>query len=137
MYDDGQLINEEMVGRVDHNGDIVEVILLRELVVRTVECVLAERTRERRTHRGDPAVEGEELLNGRQDRLFVHVGGIVAKNTARGKRRTNISDAMYSLWFLEPLPIILHSVVYDVLKEVRPLVTAHADLKELVFARIK
>ena len=122
---------------MDDHADIVKVILPREVFVRVLVLILPEWAREGRTESGDPAVEGEELLNGRQDRLFVHVGGIVAENTAHGKRRTKVSDAMYSLWLLEPLPIILHSVVYDVLKEVWPLVTAHADLKELVFARIK
>lgn len=48
-----------------------------------------------------------------------------------------IQGAGYSLRPLETLPIILHSTVDDVCKEVWSLVPAHADLEEFVCACIE
>lgn len=73
LDDDGELVDEEVVGGVDDEADEVEVVGVGEGVVGVVG--LAEGAGEDGAGGGDPAVEGEELLDGLDDVLLVHVGG--------------------------------------------------------------
>ena len=43
----------------------------------------------------------------------------------------------YSLGFLEPFPVILNAVIDEVREQVRPLVSPHPDLQELMFSGIE
>ena len=43
----------------------------------------------------------------------------------------------YSLRFLKPFPVVLNAVIDEVREQVRPLVSPHPDLQELMFSGIK
>ncbi len=100
LDDDGELVDEEVVGGVDDHADVVEVVLACEVFVRVLVLVLAKGAGERRTEGGDPAVEGEELLDGRENRLLVYVGGVVAEDAGRGERGKGGEDVgtHYGFW---------------------------------------
>ncbi len=78
LDDDGELVDQEMVGGVDDHADEVEVILAGEVFVRVFVLVLSEGTSEGGAESGDPAVEGEQLLDCGEHRLLVHVGRFMA-----------------------------------------------------------
>ena len=137
MHDDGKLVNEEVVGRVNDHADVVEMVLTCEVFVCVFILVLTERTCEGRTESGDPTVEGQELFNGGKDGLLVHVRRLVREDAAIVELVEAEDTRCDSLWLLEPLPVVLHAVPNHVAEEVRPVVPAHADLKELVFASIQ
>ena len=57
LHDNGELVDEEVVGRVDDDGDVVEMVFANEVVVGAFAFVLAKGTCESWTEGGHPAVE--------------------------------------------------------------------------------
>jgi hypothetical protein len=49
LDDDRELVDEEMVGRVNDDGDVVEVVFADKIIVRILELVLTKGAGERRT----------------------------------------------------------------------------------------
>lgn len=79
LDDDGELVEEEVVCRVDDEGDVVEVALRDEVCVAFDRCGagagVGKGSGEGGTEGGDPAVEREELVDGGGDVLGVGGGG--------------------------------------------------------------
>lgn len=120
----------------DHTDEI-EVILFGKIFVRVFVLVLAEWAGQGGTEGSNPAVQGQELLDGGQDQLLIHMCGITPNNTAAYQTKRVAKPTDYALGFLESLPEIQYTTPYDVVKEILPLVSAHASLQEFVLPSIE
>ena len=69
LDDDGELVDEKVVGGVNDDTDVVEVVVAYEVVVGV--CRLTERTGEFRTESCYPTVKREKLFDGIYDGLLV------------------------------------------------------------------
>lgn len=57
LDDDGKLVDEEVVGAVDDDSDVIEVVFANEVFIGIFALVLAKGTGESRAQSGHPAIE--------------------------------------------------------------------------------
>ena len=137
LYDDSELVDEEVIGGVDDHANKVQLVMARKVLIRVLMLVLTKGAGEGRTESGHPTIQGKELLDGREDRLLVHVGCVMRENAARMRLGSTEYTTGYSLWLLESFPIVLNTVVYDAREDIGAFVPANASLKKLELASIE
>jgi hypothetical protein len=74
------LVDEEVVGRMDGDGDVIEMILAREVFVVVVPIIGSKRPDQGRTRRRDPTVELEEVIDNRSHDLSIEVRRVLSRD---------------------------------------------------------
>ena len=67
LYDDSELVDEEVIGGVDDHANKVQLVMARKVLIRVLMLVLTKGAGEGRTESGHPTIQGKELLDGRED----------------------------------------------------------------------